>query len=228
MRFFAMICRRLRECPRCGRGKTGTEMTESASSGGTITPASAILQRLHDSAPADHVTLAWLIGNIPGQSYGLIMLLLAIIAAAPGISLVAGLLLFFPALQMIVNRPGPSFPGWIANRPISTRHLSAVVQRSIRVLKYLEGAVHPRWPAFARAAKSLVGITVILLTARLLLAPIPLSNVLPAFLIGLISLAYLEEDGIVLSIGILLGLTLIAFDLRLVWDAIHGANRLGL
>ena len=36
---------------------------------------------------------------------------------------------------------------------------------------------------------------VALLTVRLLLNPIPFSNVVPAILIALIALAYLEEDG---------------------------------
>jgi hypothetical protein len=44
---------------------------------------------------------------------------------------------------------------------------------------------------------------VVLLTARLLLNPIPLSNVVPAVLIALIALAYLEEDGLLLTVGLL-------------------------
>ena len=38
------------------------------------------------------------------------MLLLAVVALAPGISIVAGLLLMIPAFQMIEGRPAPVFP----------------------------------------------------------------------------------------------------------------------
>jgi len=64
------------------------------------------------------------------------------------------------------------------------------------VLKYLEKAVHPHWPMTFEAAKRAVGVMVLLLTAVLLLTPVPLSNVAPAMVISLISLAYVEEDGL--------------------------------
>ena len=42
-------------------------------------------------------------------------------------------------------------------------------------------------------------MVVIILDALIVLAPIPLTNVVPALLIALISLAYLEEDGLLLG-----------------------------
>jgi hypothetical protein len=66
-----------------------------------------------------------------------------------------------------------------------------------------------------------------MLSARLLLAPIPLSNILLALLIALIALAYLEEDGVVLSIGLLVGFVVLAVDLVVVWEIIDGAKRIG-
>jgi hypothetical protein len=142
---------------------------------------------LHDEAPADHFTLDWLTARLNKQSFGLIMLLLAIIAVAPGICVVAGLLLLIQAFQMVVGRAAPTFPRWLAARPLPTRHLGAVVQRAIPILRSLEKIVHPRYPTPLVATKRVVGIAVMMLSARLLLAPIPLSNILPAILIALIS-----------------------------------------
>jgi hypothetical protein len=152
------------------------------------------------------------------------MLLLAIVAIAPGISIVGGLLLLIPAFQMIAGRAAPVFPRWIADRPLPTKHLGAVVQRAISVLKYLEKAVRPRCPTPPDLTKRVVGI----LSARLLLMPIPLSNILPAILIALISLGYLEEDGVLLWISLLAALVVLAVDLRLVWDILHGAKPMRL
>ena len=39
-------------------------------------PASIVLQRSHDAAPADHFTLGWLMGSLRKRSFGIIMLLL--------------------------------------------------------------------------------------------------------------------------------------------------------
>ena len=183
----------------------------------TFIPASVILQELHNEAPADHFTLNWLTSSLHNQSFGLIMLVLAIAAAAPGICMVAGPLLLIPAFQMIVGRPAPTFPRWIAARPLPTQRLGAVVQRAIPMLRYLEKAVYPRGPTPPEATKRVVGIAVMMLSARLILTPIPLSNILPALIIALISLAYTEEDGLVLSISLLIGFVVIALDLAMVW-----------
>jgi len=89
-------------------------------------PASVLLQRLHDEAPTDHFTLGWLMGRLHKRSFGLIMLLLAVVAIAPGVSIVAGLLLMIPAFQMIAGQHMPVFPRRIAVRPLPTRHLVLV------------------------------------------------------------------------------------------------------
>jgi hypothetical protein len=194
-----------------------SELTQSRPDAGAFVPASVILQKLHDEAPAGHVTLDWLMSSLQKQSFGLIMLVLAVVAAAPGISLIGGLLLLIPAFQMIAGRPAPTFPPWIAARNLPTQHLGAVVQRAIPMLRYLEKAVYPRCPAPPEATKRVVGIAVMMLSARLTLTPIPLSNILPALIIALISLAYTEEDGLVLSISLLIGFVVIALDLAMVW-----------
>lgn len=67
-----------------------------------------------------------------------------------------------------------------------------------------------------------------MLSARLILTPIPLSNILPALVIALISLAYAEEDGLVLAIGLLVGLAVIAVDVAVIWEMVHGAKRIKL
>ena len=174
-------------------------MAEGEAEARTFIPASVVLQELHEAAPADQFTLGWLMGRLQRQSFGLIMLLLAIIAVAPGISILGGLLLLIPALQMIAGRSEPGFPRWIADRPLPTKHLGAVVQHAVSALKYLEKVVRPRCPTPPGLTKRVVGIVVLLLCARLLLMPSPLSNILPAVLIALISLGYLEEDGVLLA-----------------------------
>ena len=203
-------------------------MTQNRSDTGAIIPASVILQELHEEAPAGQITLDWLTSSLHKQSFGLIMLVLAIAAAAPGICMVAGPLLLIPAFQMIIGRHAPLFPRWIAARPLPTQHLGAVVQRAIPMLRYLERTIYPRCPTPPEMTKRFVGIAVMLLSARLVLTPIPFSNIVPALLIGLISLAYLEEDGFVLSIGLLMGLVVLAVDLGVVWELFHGAKLIRL
>ena len=192
-----------------------------------LTHTSVVLQRLHDEAPTDHFTLGWLLGSLRKRSFGMIMLVLAVVAAAPGVSIVAGLLLMIPAWQMIVGRPAPVFPRRISNRPLPTRYFAALVQRAVPVLRYLERIVHPRWPTPLEATKRLVGTVVLILSIVLVFAPIPLSNVVPALVIALISLAYLEEDGLLLSIALLAAVIVLTAALLVIWETFLGAKWLG-
>jgi hypothetical protein len=185
---------------------------------------SVLLQRLHDEAPADYFTLGWLMGSLRRRSFGIVMLLLALVAIAPGVSIVAGLLLMIPAFQMLAGRPVPSFPRRIATHPFPTRHLAALVQRAVPVLRYLEKTIHPRWPTPFEATKRLVGAVIVILNATLLFTPLPLSNILPALVIALISLAHLEEDGLLLSIALMAAVIVLGVELAVVWQAVLGAK----
>ena len=189
-----------------------------------LIPATVVLQRLHDEVPADQFTLAWLTNNLHKRSFGIIMLLIALVAIAPGLSIIAGLLLMIPAVQMIAGKAAPVFPRRIAARSLPTRHLAAAVQRSIPVLRYLEKAIHPRWHTPLEPTKRLVGAVVLILSTTLVLVPIPLSNVVPASVIALISLAHLEEDGVLLSIALLAAMIVMAVATMGVWEMVVSAQ----
>jgi hypothetical protein len=188
--------------------------------------ASVVLQQLHEDAPRDYVSLGWLMGRLHRRSFGMIMLLLALVTAVPGLSIFAGLLLMIPALQMVAGKPAPIFPRGIAARPLPTRRLDALMQRAIPVLRYLEKMIHPRWPTPLEGTKRLVGVIVVMLNSVLVLAPIPLTNVVPALVIALISLAYLEEDGLVLSIALLAAIIVMTVAAAVVWETVLGGKSL--
>jgi hypothetical protein len=188
---------------------------------------SVVLQQLHDEVRSDHVTLGWLMSRLRKRSYGMIMLVLALIAMVPGICIVAGLLLMIPAVQMIAGQPAPIFPRRIAEYPFPTRHFAALLQRSIPVLKYLERMTHPRWHWVLEANKRLVGVIIVILSSVVVLAPIPLTNIVPSVVIAVISLAYLEEDGLVLWVGISAAVIVLAIAVAVVWGTVVGVKWLG-
>ncbi len=178
-----------------------------------MVPASVILQQMREKAPADHVTAAWVISQIDKQSFGLIMLALAVLAATPGISIIGSFLLLIVASQMVIGIQAPRFPTWIAIRPLPRRHLDAVMRHAIPLLKRVEASIHPRRPVSTQITKRAVGIIVFLLSVRLLLNPLPLSNVVPALLIALIAVAYFEEDGLILILAMLAAAAMLVVDL---------------
>lgn len=191
---------------------------------GELVPISVVLQRLHDEAPKDQFTLGWLVGVLHKRAFGIIILLLAVVAMAPGISIVAGLLMMVPAFQMTMGQHAPVFPRRIAAHPFPTRRLAALVQRAVPLLKHIEKIVHPRWRTPFEPTKQLVGLVVLLLCAALVCSPMPLSNVTPALVIALIALSYLEEDGVLLSIALLAAVVVLTIALGVVWETIRGAE----
>lgn len=170
--------------------------------------------------PADHCTLGWLLGRLHKHAFGIVMLLLGVVAMAPGVSIVAGVLLLIPSFQMIRGRMAPRFPRRIALRAWPARRLAVIVQRGIPWMRMLERVIHPRWPVPMVATKRVVGIVVMLLSLALVMTPIPFTNVLPAALISLIALAYLEEDGLVLAFALALSVVALAFAGAAAWNAV--------
>jgi hypothetical protein len=202
----------------------GTQMQDIPAVTKTRGPSSRVLQEVIRQAPAEYVTVGWLTSTLRRQSFGIIMLSLGLLATTPVGSTVPGLILAVIAVQLIVGRAEPVFPHFIMPRRLPTKQLLRLGGYAIHVLKYLEKLVHPRWPRAFEAAKRAVGVMVLLLTLILLLTPVPLSNVAPAMVISLISLAYVEEDGLLLSVGFLAAIILIGLGSVAVWGTIIGAT----
>jgi hypothetical protein len=187
------------------------------------TPSSRVLEDLLHQAPPECFTLGWLMSTLHRRSFGIVVLFLGLLATTPIGSMVPGLMLAAVALQMIAGRRELVFPQFITARSLPTRYLVRVGGRAIPVMQYLEKAVHPRWPTAFEVAKRFVGVVVLLLTAVLLLTPVPLSNIAPATVIALISLAYLEEDGLLLCFALLAAAVLLSIASAAVWGTIVGA-----
>ncbi len=187
---------------------------------GRSAPASDVLLDMLGSLPPDRFTLGWLSSHLHGRSFGVIVLVLALIAMVPGLSYLAGFLLFAPAIEMIAGHGAPTFPGRIANQPLPTRHFALAVRRTVPALRYLEKIIRPRWQLPLGATKRLVGAAVFLLTSLLLLTPLPFIQVVPGIIIVVLSVAYLEDDGLLLSLGLFATLALLAASAGAVWGMI--------
>ncbi len=188
------------------------------------TPTSAVLGGLLGEAPAEHVTLDWLMGRLGDRSFGIVLLLLAILGLLPGASAFAAVLLMVPAAQMVLARPAPAFTRRVGARRFKVQRLAGLVRRVVPVLRWLERFVRPRWTTPFEATKRAVG-GVVLLLGGALLAPVPLSNVPPALAIALIAFAYLEEDGVLLCAGLAAGLAMLAVAAAVAWETLSATGR---
>jgi hypothetical protein len=186
-------------------------------------PTSIVLDRLIRDAPAKETTLAWIVDRLDRRSFGLMMLVLGILGLLPGIVTVAALVLLFPAIEMLLGRERPSFPRAISRRRIDTARFARVVNRIQPILRRLERLVHPRRIDRFGRMKRVVGFAVLLL-ALTMLSPVPIAHMVPASAVVLISFAYLEEDGLLLTLGLVAAGLSLATTGATIWGAVAATD----
>jgi hypothetical protein len=177
-------------------------------------------------APADNVTLGWLLDHLRTRSFGIVLLLLGVCGLIPVVSPLAGLALAIPAFQMIRADAVPIFPRKVAQRPLATEKFTGMLTRTIPTLRYLERFVRPRWSTPFETTKRVIGGFVLLLGLGLLM-PVPLSNIPVGLVIVLMAFAYLEEDGILLAISLVIAFALFAAGALTLWTTIATTASIG-
>ena len=182
-------------------------------------PTSAVLDGLIQRAPAGRVTMDWLLAHLRSRSFGILFLVLGVCGLIPLLSPLAGLLLVILAFQMVRGHDGPFLPRRLGSRPIATAKLVSMLSRMVPVLRYLERFVRPRWPMPVEISNRMVGGMVILLSLGLFV-PFPLSNVPFGLNIILLSFAYLEQDGVFLSLALVTAICLLAAVLGTLWSTV--------
>lgn len=186
-------------------------------------PTSALLEALIAEAGGAEVTVGWLMQRLGERGFGMMLMLLGLLALLPGLSAVAALALMLPAGQMMLAREAPVLPRRIGARAVAVTRLGALLGRVMPALRLLERGIRPRWPTPFEATKRVVGVVVMGLAVALL-TPVPLSNLPIAASLILIAVAYLEEDGLLLAAALALALALLAGAAFLGWTTFRAAG----
>jgi hypothetical protein len=172
--------------------------------------ASALMRKLIDhSAGKQYFTVNFLMSNMPANSFGIIGVILSVLSLVPVIDVPVRLLILVILCQIMMGYDRPVLPGRFLAKQFSTRYLNGLERHVIPALDYIEKAVRPRWLVFLNWARRGTAVIVFFLTIVSLLIPIPFSNVPPAIASGLIALAYLENDGLLLLIAIVASIAML-------------------
>lgn len=186
-------------------------------------PTSAQLAGLLERAEGAEVTVGWLIGQLGARSFGLTLFIMAVIALVPGASTIVGVLIAWPAIQMLLGYRAPTLPGMFMRRKIAVARLGRAIRFAVPRLRWLERLFKPRWPTWLRATERATGLLMLLLGVTLI-SPFPFSHLIPAVVIMLLALAYLEEDGIALLIALVAALGSLTITAVALWGAIEAAG----
>jgi hypothetical protein len=141
----------------------------------------------------------------------------------PGTSIIIGAPAIFLAAQLALGRR-PWLPSFITVRSMSRRDFAAVVAKAAPWIARAERLLRPRLSGLSRPPfENVLGVVCVLLTILVFL-PIPLSNMLPAFTVCVISLGILERDGA----WILAGLVLAVASVAIVWGVVYALVKTAL
>lgn len=162
---------------------------------------SALLAETLQAIDSTHVSVGDLMMQFQRRSFGGVLLILALLAMVPGISVFAGIAMVVPAFQLFIGLPAPVFPNVIQQRQVRVANLQKWGMTISRWVERLETLVVPRWPLLTnRLARRVIGL-IILFLGIVVTIPFPFSNFPPALAIICFALGLLERDGIMILIA---------------------------
>lgn len=195
-------------------------MAQDRSASQIYVPTSVQLSTILDRAEDSRVSVGWLMEQLGRRSFGLTLFVMAVIALIPGASMIVGMLVAWPAFQMVLGHEIAELPRFIARRKVGVDGLARVIRIVMPRLVWVERLVRPRWPLPFHTTKRLTGIVTLLLGLTMI-SPVPFSHVVPALVIMISALAYLEEDGIALLIALIAALASLTFTAAAVWGTVE-------
>lgn len=171
---------------------------------------SKVLEDAIHSLDGDTITFKHLIENIGTRTYGILLLILTLpntipVAGVVGISALTGTLMLIFSAQMAFSVEKPWLPKFLAEKQIGKAMLLRALRAVAPYLAKIEPFIKPRMLAMSSPIGLCVTGWFIAGFCLVLLLPIPLSNLGPAVAVFLIGLGMLEKDGVLMSIGLVVG-----------------------
>lgn len=167
----------------------------------------ALLDRLAHGAPDDVIQLGSLLEGMGQRALGVLLFLAIPPALFPGVAAVIGSpLVILVGLHLMLLRRKVWLPALLRRRGPHRHLIIRFDQRFGRWLGRMERWIRPRWRALLDHPLGDIFTGALLILLGILLAlPIPFTNVVFAALLLVIALALLEDDGVLMVIGWILG-----------------------
>ena len=167
-------------------------------------PLSAVLRQLAAEPGRERVSVQDLFAALGDRALAALLFVFAVpnlIPSPPGLSTILGVPLLFLSTQLLLGRKA-WLPVLVARRSMARADFEGLLSRVLPWLERAEKLLKPRFSGLALPPMEyLVGL-VCLTLAVILVLPIPLGNIPPAFAIALMALGILERDGVWVLAGL--------------------------
>lgn len=186
---------------------------------------SAMLQALADDESRERIAVADLLDALGDRALAALLFVFAlpnVLPMPPGTSALFGVPLVLLAAQMAFNMRA-WLPSLIASRSMPRQDYATLVHRVAPWLVRAERLMKPRLTPLAIGAMESVVGAVCLLMAIVLVLPIPLGNMPPAFAICLLAMGILERDGVWILAGLASAAAATALVSGVIWAIVKAA-----
>jgi len=190
-------------------------------------PITVVLEQLLTTEK--HITIGEIVDRIDERAFGLLMLIVGLptfIPVLPFGSPIVGSLYMLLALRLIIGMDRPWLPGFVRNKALAPQTVDTLRRRGLPLVRRLERFSRPRFPVLNSPVAVRAAAIVVFLMGLILLSPAPFLNTLPAVAVMLIGLGLLNDDGIFVLTGMVLGVVAVGILVATVGLLVEVAQRL--
>lgn len=185
---------------------------------------SLVLRAVIETAPGDTISVREIIEAFGERAFGFVIILFSLpncIPAPPGMNSVFGIPVLLFAVQLALGFKKPWLPRRILDKRFRVATFRKIIDAAEPKLRRVENLLRPRHTAlFGPRGDRLIGTFAVIL-ALCVIVPLPGTNWVPSIALVILSMAILQEDGLVLGFGILTGIAGIAYTVILTSTLIH-------
>jgi hypothetical protein len=149
------------------------------------------------------------IERLDERAFGLALLLFALPSSVPFVYVLPQILslpMLALAGQMAAGRESPWLPQSMQERRFELGPLRKVIERCEPYTRWFEAIARPRLLAMTGRIGSRIVGALLLIPALSILVPLPATNAVPAMGISVASLGLIERDGVLVTLGLLIGI----------------------
>ncbi len=160
------------------------------------TRTSDVLLALAERSKESEITLRILSERFGDRTFGMLLVLFSIFNVIPFVSLFAGLFVVSLGLQMAAGMSRAWLPAAILDRRLPAERVRAALLAFEPKVRAIERYVRPRWRFSEAPIFDRINGLIIAFLGIIIMIPLPLTNLGPAFLVVFMGLGLLERDGL--------------------------------
>lgn len=173
-----------------------------------------LLEDVRAQLTGDDVTVGELIEAFHERGFGFFLFLFALPAALPLPAVGYGTLLALPLLlltaQQAYGRHTVWLPASVRKVAMSRRKFEGFIDAATPWLRHLEVIIRPRLPFVTDGfASNVIGVMGLIMALSVCI-PLPLTNTVPSFGIGLMAIGLMMRDGLAVLAGAIIGTAWVA------------------